>query len=566
MVGPNPTDLGRLVVGLEVDSRSYDRALTRINTASAGAAARGTKALQKLSAAIESSSTRLDYVFDTVQIEAYRRSVEALTDAFRPLNVELERFTKAIGAAGQDAVSNSFVPASKLDDKQLTERAEATRELIEAGKNDQAGLIKLLGLLVDLPKSLIPGAGEFLAEVMDPSFATQIRTTLDDLKLKLEELVRLKAEFAEKIGVNFDQIDVSSQENLAKFLQTLARSNGPARTAELIIGEIQNLQRPVDILRNRLQGLVDQYSELQRRALGQDGQAGVGLATGAQTELSTLLDRFSQIAPLAERWADAQERITISLPPTVEAFGLIEERAKSIRENLEGLTGKSGDAKPGGKSFLPGRALGGSVYPGLAFLVGERGPEIFVPDRAGRILPNSILSSGGSGGGLLGDDFDAVIAEIERFGQALDLALEGVPEEVQKIAESVGGSFVQSLEQGRGVMEAMQEAGRKAAGQMLHYLLQSEAVRGELGDLADVIENVLNQALNDSIDSWEDLGRVALEVLQAIIEKMVEAQQAATQYPRFANAIAGEDGTLPQIGVRLAAWRQQYDFTNVPSC
>ena len=53
--------------------------------------------------------------------------------------------------------------------------------------------------------------------------------------------------------------------------------------------------------------------------------------------------------------------------------------------------------------------------------------------------------------------------------------------------------------------------------------------RGALGELADVIENVLNQALNGSIDSWEELGRVALDVLQAIIDKMVEAQQAATQ-------------------------------------
>jgi hypothetical protein len=182
-----------------------------------------------------------------------------------------------------------------------------------------------------------------------------------------------------------------------------------------------------------------------------------------------------------------------------------------------------------GTSSNAERALGGPVYPGVAFLVGERGPEIFVPDRAGRILPNGVLAGGGSGGGLLGDDFDAVIMEIERFGAALDQALGDVPEEVREIAKAVGGSFIQSLEQGRGVMEALQAAGREAAGQLLHYLLQSEEVRGELGELADVIENVLNQALNGSIDSWEDLGRVALDVLQAIIDKMVEAQQAATQ-------------------------------------
>ncbi|RME61846.1 MAG: tail tape measure protein, partial [Alphaproteobacteria bacterium] len=37
---------------------------------------------------------------------------------------------------------------------------------------------------------------------------------------------------------------------------------------------------------------------------------------------------------------------------------------------------------------LAGRAAGGSVSEGRPFLVGERGPELFVPDRAGRIAPS----------------------------------------------------------------------------------------------------------------------------------------------------------------------------------
>lgn len=34
---------------------------------------------------------------------------------------------------------------------------------------------------------------------------------------------------------------------------------------------------------------------------------------------------------------------------------------------------------------LPGRAAGGPVAPGAAYLVGERGPEVFVPGSAGRV-------------------------------------------------------------------------------------------------------------------------------------------------------------------------------------
>ena len=42
---------------------------------------------------------------------------------------------------------------------------------------------------------------------------------------------------------------------------------------------------------------------------------------------------------------------------------------------------------------LPGRATGGPVSPGRGYLVGERGPELFVPTSAGRI------ETGGSGQG-----------------------------------------------------------------------------------------------------------------------------------------------------------------------
>jgi hypothetical protein len=38
---------------------------------------------------------------------------------------------------------------------------------------------------------------------------------------------------------------------------------------------------------------------------------------------------------------------------------------------------------------LPGRATGGPVAPGMGYVVGERGPELFVPTQAGRIEASS---------------------------------------------------------------------------------------------------------------------------------------------------------------------------------
>ena len=46
----------------------------------------------------------------------------------------------------------------------------------------------------------------------------------------------------------------------------------------------------------------------------------------------------------------------------------------------------------------PGRAVGGPVGAGMPYIVGEKGPELFVPNMNGTIIPNG----GGSGGGSMG--------------------------------------------------------------------------------------------------------------------------------------------------------------------
>jgi phage-related minor tail protein len=47
---------------------------------------------------------------------------------------------------------------------------------------------------------------------------------------------------------------------------------------------------------------------------------------------------------------------------------------------------------------LPGRAGGGAVSAGGAYLVGEQGPEVLVMGgRPGAVVPNAMLSTGGGG-------------------------------------------------------------------------------------------------------------------------------------------------------------------------
>lgn len=68
---------------------------------------------------------------------------------------------------------------------------------------------------------------------------------------------------------------------------------------------------------------------------------------------------------------------------------LSEIAAEAVRAGLSSLFGGGGGGGLGaviGTLFgLPGRATGGPVAPGRGYIVGERGPELFVPTSSGRV-------------------------------------------------------------------------------------------------------------------------------------------------------------------------------------
>ena len=63
-----------------------------------------------------------------------------------------------------------------------------------------------------------------------------------------------------------------------------------------------------------------------------------------------------------------------------------------VVQQIVGLVGKGFSALTG--IPMPARAIGGSVQSGQPYMVGERGPEMFVPSRSGSIVPNGKMGSG----------------------------------------------------------------------------------------------------------------------------------------------------------------------------
>jgi phage-related minor tail protein len=127
------------------------------------------------------------------------------------------------------------------------------------------------------------------------------------------------------------------------------------------------------------------------------------------------------------------------------AFNALSEIASySLQSGISSLFGGAGGGSGGGglgsivgQSIgamfgLPGRATGGPVAPGQAYLVGERGPEVFVPTSSGRVE---------TGQGAPGRDVRVAIQVAVPRGQAAPTAMQ---RSSRQIASAVRRALQQS--------------------------------------------------------------------------------------------------------------------------
>lgn len=142
----------------------------------------------------------------------------------------------------------------------------------------------------------------------------------------------------------------------------------------------------------------------------------------------SLLDGFSRAGNVLERGLlGALRRGSLGFDDLKRvAFSALSEIAGyALQSGIGSLFGGSGGGDGGlgnlignsvGALFgLPGRATGGPVAPGRAYLVGERGPEVFVPTNAGRIE---------TGQGAPGRDVRVAIQVAVPRGQAAPTAMQ----------------------------------------------------------------------------------------------------------------------------------------------
>jgi TP901 family phage tail tape measure protein len=152
--------------------------------------------------------------------------------------------------------------------------------------------------------------------------------------------------------------------------------------------KLAELQDPINMAQLGAQGIGDAFSSSFQ-----------GIITGTQTAQEALASFFQNIAKSFLDMATeiiAQMVIMYAFKQLLGLFGGGGSGIGAVGNFSGAFSGTTASFNPAsfGMGLLPGRAKGGPVSSGQTYMVGERGPELFVPGRSGTIVANDKMGGG----------------------------------------------------------------------------------------------------------------------------------------------------------------------------
>lgn len=113
----------------------------------------------------------------------------------------------------------------------------------------------------------------------------------------------------------------------------------------------------------------------------------------AATAMGQFTQAFTDGVTGAKNFADAVKDMARSVVNSLIKMLIQYYITKPLFDALSGFLGGIGGAPTGGAA-PPGRAVGGPVSAGRPYMVGENGPELFIPSSSGQVQPNGRMGGG----------------------------------------------------------------------------------------------------------------------------------------------------------------------------
>lgn len=334
--GPSTEQLAAKALGIE---RRYQEDLARAND--------------------EYLSAKLDLTANETERLAIERELLANDYAARLDRIETDKELNAEQKRQLTLIENNTngLKSTLLEQRSRERVAREALELATSQNNNQQDILSAQAALARTAKE----RGAIELQILDLQFAqlrAEQQAVIDSESASANDKAIAKSRLGNLGTLQNLAVAKSQRENagpLAQYLDTVPR------TADQINEALQNVEV------NGLQGLIDGLDEVI-----------VGTKSIGEVFSNVAQQIIADLAAIALKKA--------ILGPLAEALGL----GSSVTGSAGGGSLFASIFKVAGK-----RATGGPVMAGRNYLVGERGPELFSPDAAGRIIANDDIPIGG---------------------------------------------------------------------------------------------------------------------------------------------------------------------------
>ena len=374
-------------------------------------------------------------------LQAAQTSIAKISDSFREaaeFAQAIEGFTKRSLEFTLRAIKEARSPQEQLD-QMMKDRAR----IIEERKALQAPAFVKKGetVIPSVRGPIVLRSGQLSEVEKTEEQLTKIAELIEQENNLSDEMKKVQKKMTEDKGKAFDEIDKQRQSDQDRKIAALRSGlEAQEKETENSISLQGKKNDATEKEREELGKLAQGYSDLvsptrvfgrqieEVNKLAADGKISFKDAALAVNLLtvemkknqdarmdSTLNDLFGDLDEEANRineslkkqnqiFDDAGGMIAQGFEDAILSGQKLSEVIRGLGQDLLRLVFSNMITQPLAKGigdFLSGRAQGGPVNAGRPYMVGEKGPELFVPHSSGSIVPNGAMgSSGGSAGGV----------------------------------------------------------------------------------------------------------------------------------------------------------------------
>lgn len=319
-----------------------------------------------------------------------------------------------IEAAGQfnDEIDKLTINFQRLASTNLTGFLQAVNKLLNPDSVTQAE--KLRSEIQKMQGVMSASVGtNFLERVFGIDLGSgAAQAKIEQAQELLREINRMEAKVASTPAAAKPQVKLPSAD---AFKAGAPKQTELEQEIKAVQDVLKSIQTPLDVYNQKLRELDnlkekmlitdEQYLD-RLMQLEDELQKGYPLVNRSKTALQEYADATQNLSKQLEDVAisglqnleDALVNVMMGTMSVKDAFkamtvSILSDLAKILIR--KSITGPLADVI-GGFFGAPGKAIGGAVQSGQPYVVGERGPELFVPNQSGSVVANKNMTGGGA--------------------------------------------------------------------------------------------------------------------------------------------------------------------------